>query len=71
MAGERIWNLERIFNIKAGYTREDDTLPTRFFEGKDAINRREFEEALEEYYQIRGWNSSGKPTKEKMRKLGL
>jgi aldehyde:ferredoxin oxidoreductase len=33
--------------------------------------QKEFEDALNEYYQIRGWNSSGEPTREKMRELGI
>ncbi len=52
--GERIWNLERQFNNKAGFSRADDTLPERFFEN-GGINRADFENALLEYYKQRGW----------------
>jgi aldehyde:ferredoxin oxidoreductase len=68
--GERIWNLERLFNIRAGFTRKDDTLPERFFES-GGINRTEFEKALDEYYHLRSWSDEGVPSKEKLRGLGL
>ncbi len=68
--GERIWNLEKLFNIGAGFTRKDDTLPERFFES-GGINRMEFEKALDEYYHFRGWNDEGVPAEEKLRELGL
>ncbi|VVB91030.1 Tungsten-containing aldehyde ferredoxin oxidoreductase [uncultured archaeon] len=68
--GERIWNLERLFNIGAGFTRKDDTLPERFF-GGGGINRAEFEKALDEYYHFRGWSDEGVPAEEKLRELGL
>ncbi|HEY9205347.1 MAG TPA: aldehyde ferredoxin oxidoreductase family protein [Candidatus Methanoperedens sp.] len=68
--GERIWNLERLFNIRTGFSRRDDTLPERFFES-DGIEREEFKKALDEYYQFRGWDENGVPTAEKLRELGL
>ncbi|KCZ70428.1 aldehyde:ferredoxin oxidoreductase [Candidatus Methanoperedens nitroreducens] len=68
--GERIWNLERLFNIRAGFTRKDDTLPERFF-GSGGINRVEFERTLDEYYHFRGWDENGIPTEEKLRELNL
>ena len=68
--GERTWNLERLFNIKAGFSRKDDTLPERFF-GSGGINKVEFEKALDEYYSLRGWDENGVPTKEKLRELEL
>ncbi|MFA4936237.1 MAG: aldehyde ferredoxin oxidoreductase family protein [Candidatus Methanoperedens sp.] len=68
--GERIWNLERLFNIKAGFSRKDDTLPERFF-GSGGLNRAEFERTLDEYYHFRGWDENGVPTKEKLRELEL
>jgi len=55
--GERIWNLERFFNIKAGLSRKDDTLPGRFFE-EGGIDRAMFEKALDEYYHLRGWDGA-------------
>ncbi len=68
--GERIWNLERLFNIRAGFSRKDDTLPERFFES-GGINRAEFEKTLEEYYNFRGWDENGVPTEEKLKDLNL
>ncbi len=68
--GERIWNLERLFNIKAGFTRKDDSLPERFF-GNDGIDRTGFDKALDEYYGSRGWDENGVPTEEKLGELGL
>ena len=66
--GGRIWNLERLFNIKAGFSRNDDTLPERFF-GSGGINRAEFEMALDEYYNLREWDDNGIPAGEKTGKL--
>ncbi len=63
--GERIWNLERLFNIKAGLSRKDDTLPDRFFE-KGGIDRAGFEKTLDEYYHLRGWDENGAPKGEKV-----
>ena len=76
LAGERIWNLERMFNLKAGFTKEDDTLPKRMLEeplpdgpGEGQVNR--LDEMLPEYYQLRGWDENGVPTPEKLSELGL
>lgn len=68
--GERIWNLERMFNLKAGFARKDDTLPERFFES-GGLNRIGFEKALDEYYRVRGWDENGVPAGEKLRELEL
>jgi aldehyde:ferredoxin oxidoreductase len=62
--GERIWNLERLFNIKAGLSRKDDTLPDRFF-GNGGIDRAGFEKTLDEYYHLRGWDENGVQNPEK------
>lgn len=76
LAGERAWNLERIFNLKAGFTKEDDTLPRRMLEepmpegpAKGQVCR--LDEMLPEYYQLRGWDNNGVPTAEKLAELGL
>jgi aldehyde:ferredoxin oxidoreductase len=76
LAGERIWNLERLFNLKAGFTKEDDTLPKRLMEepipsgpSKGEVN--ELHKMLPEYYKVRGWDSEGRPTEEKLKELGL
>jgi len=75
-AGERINNLERLFNLKAGFTRKDDTLPPRFLEepipsGPSKGEVFELDRMLPEYYKLRGWGEDGVPTKEKLEELGL
>lgn len=73
--GERIWTLERVYNLKAGLTAEDDSLPARFREetGSGAAADQVFEQELmlEEYYRSRGWTAQGIPTEEKLKELGL
>jgi aldehyde:ferredoxin oxidoreductase len=75
-AGERIWNLERLFNIRAGFSGADDTLPRRMLqepmpEGPARGQLCRLKEMLPEYYAIRGWDERGVPTEEKCRSLGL
>jgi len=74
--GERIWNLERLFNIKAGFSNTDDTLPQRMLnepmpEGPAKGQVCKLTEMLSEYYRIRGWDSKGVPQEEKLKSLGL
>jgi aldehyde:ferredoxin oxidoreductase len=74
--GERIWNLERVFNNAAGMTRADDSLPLRITtepltEGASKGHVVDLQPMLEEYYQVRGWDTQGQPTPEKLRELGL
>ncbi len=73
--GERIWNIERIFNLNAGFRREDDRLPQRFLKetGSGPASNQVFEQEvmLDEYYRSRGWNNQGVPTEEKLKDLGL
>jgi aldehyde:ferredoxin oxidoreductase len=74
--GERIWNLERLFNIEAGFTGTDDTLPRRMLEepmpeGPAQGQVCKLQEMLPEYYTIRGWSDRGVPTEEKKVSLGL
>jgi len=75
-AGERIWNLERLFNLRAGFTKADDTLPERLLKEpmKDGPHKGkvvELDIMLPIYYQIRGWDENGVPTAEKMQELNL
>jgi len=75
-AGERIWNLERLFNIGAGFTRADDSLSARMFESEEngigfGIKKEEFERTLTEYYYYRGWDNDGVPSSEKLKELGI
>ncbi|WP_406660458.1 aldehyde ferredoxin oxidoreductase family protein [Methanolobus sp. ZRKC3] len=68
--GERIYNLERAFNIKAGFSKEEDMLPERFF-AEDGLERTEFEKSMLDYYHFRGWDNNGNPTDKKLQELGL
>ena len=73
--GERIYNLTRLFNVREGFGRKDDSLPPRFRESrKDTgwkIKESDFNKMLGEYYQIRGWDSEGRPTNETLSRLGI
>ncbi|TFH10950.1 MAG: hypothetical protein E4H08_02510 [Candidatus Atribacteria bacterium] len=76
--GERIWNLEKLFNLKAGLTRDDDNLPGKCYEpvlGKTSQSavmvEEKFEAMLDEYYSLRGWDSEGIPGKRKLDELGI
>ncbi len=74
--GERIWNLERQFNLAAGIDGSEDRLPKRLVTepantgpAKGMVNR--LDEMLPEYYQLRGWTPDGVPTPETLQRLGL
>jgi len=74
--GERIYNLERLFNLKAGLTMADDTLPPRLLNdpvpfGPTRGNVSRLPEMLPAYYETRGWDANGVPTQEKLKSLGL
>jgi len=74
--GERIWNMEREFNLNAGITAADDNLPPRLRNepaktGPAAGLTSKVEEMMPEYYQERGWGSDGVPTDETKKRLGL
>ncbi|MBT3275524.1 MAG: aldehyde ferredoxin oxidoreductase, partial [Spirochaetales bacterium] len=76
--GEKIWNLERLFNTAAGFERKDDALPDRCFEPIKGENSEsavmvhgQFDEMLSEYYRIRGWDDNGIPTDRVLDELGL
>jgi len=74
--GERIWTIERQFNLAAGMTAKDDTLPKRLL--KDAAKAGPakglvsgLDKMLPEYYQLRGWTPDGVPTAETLKRLEL
>ena len=77
LAGERIINIERMFGVREGITRQDDTLPKRFMEtplteGASAGTVLDLEAMLDEYYLDRGWSrKTGCPTEETLKRLGL
>jgi aldehyde:ferredoxin oxidoreductase len=79
--GERIYTLERMFNLREGFTRKDDSLPERYFKeptpiglpvarGKK-IDKEKFEKMLDEYYALHRWDQNGVPTKDTLEILKL
>ncbi len=77
--GERIWNLIRMFNVREGLTRKDDSLPYRIskdpLQGGKAdghvVKPEDFNKMLDTYYKLRGWDSEGRPTTKKLKELCL
>ncbi len=74
--GERIWNLERQFNLDAGFTAADDTLPPRLRtegakSGPAAGLVNGLDKMLPEYYQMRGWTEDGQLTDDTRQRLSL
>jgi len=78
--GERIITLERAINLRRGVRRKDDTLPERFF--KETVptgpakgiklDRKRFEQLIDEYYDLRGWDKeTGFISEEKLKELGM
>jgi len=78
-AGERIWNQSRLFNVREGFRVTDDSAPARIFKetlksGPPAgklFPREQFDSMLQEYYRLRGWDTTGVPTPEKLKELGM
>lgn len=76
LAGERIWNLRRQYDVDCGISRKDDTLPARILtqergEGGSAHHLPPLNRMLSDYYVVRGWDEFGRPTEETLRRLGL
>ena len=79
LTGERIFNLQRMFNVMAGFSGADDRLPVRFHqealpEGPPKgieMTEQAFSAALKEYYSLRGWDEQGRPTLETLNRLGI
>jgi aldehyde:ferredoxin oxidoreductase len=76
LVGERIWNMERLFNMGAGFDETYDTLPERFLnepvaEGPAEGQVSRLQEMRPAYYQLRGWSDRGEPLPEILKKLGL
>lgn len=74
--GERIWNLERQFNLAAGFTAKDDTLPQRLLKEAAKTGPAEgltngLDKMLPEYYELRGWTAEGVPSNETLSRLAL
>ena len=74
-AGERMVNLQRLFNLRCGITGADDKLPPRLLEptaeGGQKGKVPDIAYQLKEYYRVRGWTPEGVPTPEKIKELGL
>jgi aldehyde:ferredoxin oxidoreductase len=73
LAGERIFNIRKAFNVRHGATRADDKLPKRLLEERGRAGTVvDLTKTLDEYYEARGWDKkTSKPTKEKLIQLGL
>lgn len=80
LTGERINNIARLFNIREGLSRKDDTLPYKVMhvpipdEGPakgSYVSQKELDLLLDDYYEVRGWTKEGIPTVEKLKELGL
>lgn len=74
--GERVYNLERLYNNREGFTRADDTLPPRLLsepvaEGPSQGWVNKLDPMLTEYYRTRGWDQNGVPTRGKLAELEL
>jgi aldehyde:ferredoxin oxidoreductase len=77
--GKRIWTLARLFNVREGFSKKDDTMPPRMYldplpegnaKGK-VVTLQDFEKMLSEYYTLMGWDEQGRPLPENVQKLGL
>jgi aldehyde:ferredoxin oxidoreductase len=85
LSGEKIWEcanravtLERLFNLREGYTGKDDGLPEYYYNdsaeavaGRNVINESKFRAMITEYYQIREWDENGVPEPQLLKRLGL
>ncbi len=74
--GERVWNMERDFNMRAGITASEDKLPERLLKdaakvGPTAGKVNELDKMLPEYYELRGWSTAGEITDETRQRLDL
>ncbi len=78
-AGERINNLKKLFNVREGWTRDDDTLPARVLEEPlptgvargVGLDREDLDVMIRSYYRARGWAEDGTIPAQKLRELGL
>ena len=68
--------MKRVFVVNLGVSRRDDKLPERFMEiprvrGDQTMRAEMAVAALDDYYRIRGWDEDGRPTPERLQKLGV
>jgi aldehyde:ferredoxin oxidoreductase len=77
--GERIWNLTRTFNLREGLNPEEDTLPKRFMQDPlpsgpykgHHFSAEDMAFMLKDYYSLRGWDQTGRPTEETLKQIGV
>ncbi|MHA2375123.1 MAG: aldehyde ferredoxin oxidoreductase C-terminal domain-containing protein [Candidatus Thorarchaeota archaeon] len=78
--GRRVETMSRLFNVREGISRKDDTLPKRFLEPQingprkgmtSYVSEEDFQDSLSRFYEIMGWDSDGRPTKSTLEELGL
>lgn len=75
--GKRVIDTERLFNMREGISRKDDTLPKRYFDDPSPlktakghhIDREQFQSVLSRYYRLRGWNNEGRVNKRRMKEI--
>jgi len=74
-AGERAFNMDRLFNLREGLTAADDTLCDRLTKTPQDPNKPDtvvpLDKMLPRYYKVRGWDKNGVPTPRKLKKLGI
>lgn len=72
LAGERINTVKKLFNIRQGWTRADDTLPPRLLSGEaGGLTAAELDRLIQAYYRVRGWDEQGLVPPERLHELGL
>ena len=79
LAGQRVSNLAKIYNLREGLGRADDNLPIRCMKDPiksgvakgSLVKQKELDLLLDDYYETRGWSKEGVPSKEKLKELGL
>ncbi len=79
LIGERATNLARVFNVREGFSRQDDRLPERLFQPLEnganqggCLDHAEFEHALTHIYELKGWDpQTTRPSRKKLEELSL
>src|SRR5690606_22351707 len=71
VAGERINNLKKLFNIREGWTRADDRLPDRVLTGEAGLTHERLTHLIDAYYRVRGWDADGRIPEAHLTRLGL
>ncbi len=76
LIGERIWTIERLYNVREGFSKDDDVLPERFFNEPGSndippLNKVFFNKALSIYYAKREWNEDGNPKQTLLDRLNM